>query len=117
LRLNRERTLASLFGAGDLYSRYLSGKKPLFIYYLGHINNNFLRLNRERTLVSLFGARDPYSRYLSGKKLLFIYYSGYINNNFLQLNRERALVSLLLALETHIVVIVILFIIKDISIS
>jgi len=117
LRLNRERILASLFGAGDLYSYYLSGKKLLFIYYLGHINNNFLWLNRKRILVSLFGARDLYNRYLSGKKPLFIYYLGYINNNFLRLNRKRVLVSLLLALETHIVVIVILFIIKDISIS
>jgi len=116
LRLNRERTLASLFGARDLYSRYLSGKKPLFICYLGHINNNFLWLNRERILASLFGAGDPYSRYLSGKKPLFICYSGHINNNFLRLNRERVLVSPLLALETHVVIIVILFIIKDISI-
>jgi len=117
LRLNCKRILVSLFGAGDLYSYYLSGKKPLFICHLGHINNNFLRLKRERILVSLFGAGDLYGCYLSGKKPLFICYLGHINNNFLWLNCERVLVSLLLALETHIVVIVILFIIKDISIS
>ena len=96
---------------------HFSGKEPLFIYYLGHINNNFLRLNCKRTLASLFGAGDLYGRYLSGKKPSFICHSGYINNNFSRSNRERVLASPLLALETYVVVIVISFIIKDISIS
>ena len=56
------------------------------------------------------------SRHLSSKKPSFICHLGYNNNNFLQLNYKRALISPLLALETYIVIIVILFIIKDTSI-
>jgi hypothetical protein len=48
------RVLVSLFSAKDLYSYYLSSKKPLFICHLGYNNNNFLRLNCKRVLVSLF---------------------------------------------------------------
>jgi hypothetical protein len=70
-----------------------------------------------RILVSLFSAKDLYSYYLFSKKLLFIYHLGYNNSNFSQLNCERVLVNLLLVLETYIVIIVILFIIKDMSIS
>ena len=79
-------------------SRYSSGKEPSFI--------------RQKTVIYLVK-----SRHSSGKKLSFICHLGYSNNNLSRLNRERVSVSLLLVLETHMVVIVISFIIKDINIS